>query len=152
METLADRLKAEREARGLTQDVLAKKVSRKKHQSLISNLEAGTYKSSPFLPEIAYALGVHAMWLKTGIGPKEILHKLNTIGPPPALPAPMHAAEPPRDDSYTSNIVPMRPASPLLDELIGLASRMSDVGLQVLIYEAKKIDKDYPKPQANHAN
>lgn len=92
MDTLAHRLKTEREARHLTQSALAKLVSPKKRQSLISNLEAGAYPSSPFLPEIAYVLGLHAMWLKTGIGPKYInpprdhAEPATSVQEPPVIP------------------------------------------------------------------
>lgn len=68
MDTLAKRLKAERKRLKLTQAQLAKKVDAEKEQSLISNLETGTYLSSPYMPEIAHALGVDAYWLKTGKG------------------------------------------------------------------------------------
>jgi len=70
MGTLASRLKAERERHKLTQDQLAKKVDPTKKQSLIANIEAGTYDSSTYLPEIAHILRVDAFWLKTGRGSK----------------------------------------------------------------------------------
>lgn len=87
MTTLAERLKSEREKQNLTQDALAKRVGRDKRQSLISNIEKGSYAGSPYLPEIAYALGLHAMWLKTGLGPKHIHPKADDAT------ARIHAAE-----------------------------------------------------------
>lgn len=133
MNTLADRLKQEREARGLTQEALAKRVGKNKRQSLISNIEKGTYKSSPWLPEIAYALGIHAMWLKNGIGPKEIHGG--------------HAVHEPAPTAYPANVTPLPTNNPLRTELAIIAERMTERGLQVLIYEAEKIDKLYPKAQ-----
>lgn len=66
MNDLAHRLKTEREAKGWTQPELAEK-SRVK-QSFIGALEARNQKNSSWLPELAYALGVDAYWLKTGKG------------------------------------------------------------------------------------
>lgn len=70
MTTLAERLIAEREKQGLSQPELAAKA--KISQSFIGALETGRQQSSGWLPEIAYALGLQAMWLKTGRGPKFI--------------------------------------------------------------------------------
>ncbi len=67
MEMFKDRLRKAREARGLSQDQLAKLVGKEKQQSLIGNLESGGRASSTYIPEIAHALGVDAYWLKTGI-------------------------------------------------------------------------------------
>ena len=120
MDTLANRLKREREIKGITQDALAKLVGRKKRQSLISNLESGTYKSSPWLPEIAYALGLHAMWLKNGIGPKDIQPQTLLVQEP--APA-----------EYASNVKQLPIESPLRRELLSIVDRMSERGLQVLI-------------------
>lgn len=139
MDTLANRLKREREIKGITQDALAKLVGRKKRQSLISNLESGTYKSSPWLPEIAYALGLHAMWLKNGIGPKDIQPQTLLVQEP--APA-----------EYASNVKQLPIESPLRRELLSIVDRMSERGLQVLIYEAEKIDKSYPRSQKNHSS
>ena len=72
MNSLAERLASAREAAGLTQDQLGKKVSA--GQSLISNLENGENHSSTKLPEIAHALGVSAYWLKTGNGQRTTGH------------------------------------------------------------------------------
>lgn len=73
MKTLAERLIAERKEAGLSQPELAAKA--KISQSFIGTLETGRQNSSAYLPEIAYALGLHAMWLKTGLGPKHIYPK-----------------------------------------------------------------------------
>lgn len=70
MRTLAERLKAEREAAGLTQEDLAKKSG--VGQSMIGNLESGLRKGSAKLPNIAAALGLHALWLKEERGPKHL--------------------------------------------------------------------------------
>lgn len=146
MKTLAERLIAERESRGISQPELAAKA--KISQSFIGALETGRQKSSGWLPEIAYALGLQAMWLKTGIGPKEINPRLNTLASPPH-----NAINSPPGENYTDNVVIMQtPAAPLIKELNAIASRMSERGLQVLIYEAEKIDKSYPQTKANPAS
>jgi transcriptional regulator with XRE-family HTH domain len=66
MSSLAQRMRACREAKSWTQPELAKKA--KVTQSFIGALEAGNQKTSGYLPEIAHALGVDAYWLKTGFG------------------------------------------------------------------------------------
>ena len=67
--TLADRLRAARKEKGLTQTELAKKAGLA-HQSNIGNLESGRHGSSTQLHAIAAALGVKPAWLETGRGPK----------------------------------------------------------------------------------
>lgn len=71
METLADRLKKAREEKGMNQTELAKKAHLK-NQSIIGSLESGHRKSSSHIPAIAQALGVEALWLADGIGPKRV--------------------------------------------------------------------------------
>lgn len=68
MESLAQRLITTRLEKKWSQDDLANKVGIR--QSFIGALEAGNQKTSGWLPEIAYALGVDAYWLKTGKGDK----------------------------------------------------------------------------------
>lgn len=131
MQTLAERLITEREAQGLTQPELARRA--KISQSFVAALETGLQRSSGWLPEIAYALGLHAMWLKTGIGPKSLQA---TIGEPSS-------------PVYSTNVTPLPISRPLMRELTQVAERMSERGLQVLIYEAEKIDKLYPKAEKN---
>lgn len=70
MSTLADRLRATREERGLNKTQL-KALARLKSASTLSELENGTTFHSPQLPNIAEALGVSAYWLRTGKGEKE---------------------------------------------------------------------------------
>lgn len=65
METIADRLKAERGKRGWSGPELASKA--KISQSFIGALETGRQKSSSKLPAIAHALGVDLYWLMTGV-------------------------------------------------------------------------------------
>ena len=69
METLADRLKHERNRQGWSQDDLAARAGVK--QSFIGALEAGNQRTSGYLPEIANALGVDTYWLKTGKGRRQ---------------------------------------------------------------------------------
>jgi transcriptional regulator with XRE-family HTH domain len=66
METLAERLRQERERLGWTQPELARRSGVK--QSFIGALEARNQESSAWLPELAHALGVDTYWLKTGKG------------------------------------------------------------------------------------
>lgn len=68
MKTLKERLVSAREAAGLTQGQLGKAVG--SGQSLIGNLEAGTRAGSSKMPQIAAALGVEALWLAEGEGPR----------------------------------------------------------------------------------
>ena len=68
METLAKRLKAKREAAGLSQSQLADKA-KIKNQSIIGMLESGARKTSSHIPKIANALGVESLWLSSGTGP-----------------------------------------------------------------------------------
>ncbi len=65
MATLGENLKALRKARKLTQKELAKKSGVK--QSVISDLETGTAKTTGSILELANALGVTAEELKKGI-------------------------------------------------------------------------------------
>ncbi len=73
MEQLRDRIKAERKRLKLTQGQLAELVDKTMGQSFISNLETGLREETPFIAELANALGVDAYWLKTGKG--------NRLGP-----------------------------------------------------------------------
>lgn len=66
MDTLAERLRREREAKGWSQPELARRSGVK--QSFIGALEAHNQVSSSYLPELARALGVDCYWLKTGKG------------------------------------------------------------------------------------
>lgn len=68
METPGQRIKAEREAKGLTQEQLAKMVG--SSQSTIASLERRGSKSSAVLAKIAAALGLNALWLAEKKGPK----------------------------------------------------------------------------------
>lgn len=68
METLAERLKREREQAGLTQTQLGQRAGC--GQSLIGNLETGGQKSSAKIPQIAAALGINALYLSSARGPR----------------------------------------------------------------------------------
>lgn len=68
MQTLAERLKEARLDAKLTQKQLAIKAGC--GQSLIGNLESGRNTSSFAIPRIAEALGVNAVWLSHGKGPR----------------------------------------------------------------------------------
>lgn len=66
MDTLGKRLKDARESAGITQAELAKRVH--VNQSIIGSLESGHRKASSYIPAIADALGVNALWLSAGKG------------------------------------------------------------------------------------
>lgn len=65
-ETIADRMRSERDRLGWSQEDLAARI--KIRQSFIGALEAESQKNSKWIPEIAHAFGVSAYWLKTGKG------------------------------------------------------------------------------------
>jgi len=67
MNTMSGRLKYAREVlHGISQPELARRAGIS--QSFIGALESVNQQNSKYLPEIAYALGVSAYWLKTGKG------------------------------------------------------------------------------------
>ncbi|MDX8402516.1 MAG: helix-turn-helix transcriptional regulator, partial [Mariprofundaceae bacterium] len=70
--TFGERLKKERNERGLTQSALAKKAGVTK--ATISALELGYSKqaSAEVLLKLSRALGVNPEWLVTGKGPRRI--------------------------------------------------------------------------------
>lgn len=68
LDTLAKRLKAARKDAGLTQKQLAKRAGC--GQSLVANLESGRHATSFALPQLAKELGVSALWLSQGKGPR----------------------------------------------------------------------------------
>ncbi|MBN5015903.1 helix-turn-helix transcriptional regulator [Stenotrophomonas muris] len=68
METIGSRIRAEREAQGISRAELAKFAGIA--STTLSNLELGLSKSSTALHKIASRLGVHADWLESGKGPK----------------------------------------------------------------------------------
>lgn len=65
---LADRLKTARKEAGLSQQELSKAAGIK--QPVISDLERGKQQGSSHLTKLAAALGVNAVWLDSGKGPK----------------------------------------------------------------------------------
>ena len=68
MTTLSERMKSAREAAGLTQDALAKRA----HcgQTTIASIENGRNEGATPLPMLAHVLGVEALWLAEGKGPR----------------------------------------------------------------------------------
>lgn len=68
MRTLSKRLAEARKDKGWSQEELARRAGCS--QSLIGNLEAERQQGSAKLPQIADALGVSALWLAEGKGPK----------------------------------------------------------------------------------
>lgn len=70
VKTIADRLKAAREAAHLKQDELALKAG--VSQGTIGNIESGIRKRPRELIAIAEAVGVHPKWLETGRPPRAV--------------------------------------------------------------------------------
>jgi len=68
METMGERIRAEREDQGLSRATVAKRA--KIAPSTLSDLELGYSTQSVALHRIADALGVSARWLETGTGGK----------------------------------------------------------------------------------
>lgn len=68
MTTLAKRLAEERHSAGLSQTALAKKAGCS--QTTVADIERGRNSESTKLARIAAALGLHAVWLQRGTGPK----------------------------------------------------------------------------------
>lgn len=77
--TFAERLKAARRAKGITQAELARAAGIK-GQSLIGNLEAGNQQSTTYVSRIARELGVSPIWLETGSGPKYLVAEPGPAG------------------------------------------------------------------------
>lgn len=69
METLAERLRSVREELGYNKAELKRRAGLGS-ASTITELENGTISQSPQIPKIAAALGVEAVWLQSGRGPK----------------------------------------------------------------------------------
>lgn len=69
MTTIGERVRAEREARGLKLNELAKMIG-DSYSSTISELESGRSRTTKKLRLIAEALGVSLEWLETGRGSK----------------------------------------------------------------------------------
>jgi len=68
MDTIGTRIRAEREAQGISRNDLAKAAAIA--PTTLSNLELGLSKSSTALHKIAARLGVRTDWLETGRQPK----------------------------------------------------------------------------------
>lgn len=69
MNTLSERLKSARNELGVSQEKLVN-MAGLKNQSIIGSLESGYRKDSTYIPRIADALGINALWLSTGKGEK----------------------------------------------------------------------------------
>ncbi len=76
METVGDRVRQARSAKGMTMDELAKAIG--KRESYISELERGGIKKGSQLHKLAPVLEVTIAWLETGKGPK---HAAAAMGP-----------------------------------------------------------------------
>lgn len=72
MTDISTRLKAEREALGLTQPALAKKAG--VSQGSVSHWENGTRKNPRALFKLAHAMNLSPDWLMNGVGTKHANH------------------------------------------------------------------------------
>ena len=75
MKDLASRLISARTTAGLNQTDLAEKIGAR--QSVIGMLESGARKKTTYLTKIAQVLGVSAVWLDSGAGPREVAGEPN---------------------------------------------------------------------------
>lgn len=127
METLGDRVRAEREARGWSQAELAKRVVRAGFKSMsqpgIRKIESGDTKVPDCRNELAAALGVSLRWLQEGKGDKHagvsspalpphspVLFFQSTL--PEMDPRPPESA-PPRVETTAAPPLPGRPDIPV---------------------------------------
>lgn len=134
MNTLAERMKAIRDQKGWSQTELARRSGVK--QSFIGALEAKNQKTSGFLPELAHALGVDAYWLKTGKGKPQPWPSTGEIAHPITVqePAPV---------SYLPN--------QKINELVAIANKLSDHGLERLIGQATMLAETHPRKSTGNA-
>ena len=147
MNTLASRLRSEREAKGWSQPELAKRSGVK--QSFIGALEAENQKNSGWLPELANALGVDAYWLKTGKGKKTLTAPQGDT-PPLSEYKPTVISDTRRlsiEDSYAKVVA--LPSS-LIEELMAIAAKINETGLNRLIGQAQMLAEQYPKPSSGN--
>lgn len=79
MDSLAKRLVAARERRGLSQAEVARRAGMK--QPSYFSLEKGDSKNTRFLVAIADVLGVSPQWLQSGVGQMADNHKTDAIQP-----------------------------------------------------------------------
>ena len=69
MSTFAERLADSRQAKGISQSELARRIGVKPQS--VQALESGEARATKFIVEIANELGVRPAWLKDGRGPRE---------------------------------------------------------------------------------
>lgn len=74
VETLSTRLAAAKADAALTQTELARAAGLKNH-SIAGRLESGYRKNSSHIPALAAALGVNALWLAEGRGPRYVMDR-----------------------------------------------------------------------------
>ena len=129
---LRDRLREAREAAGLTQEQLRARAGLK-NQSIIGSLESGYRKSSSYLPQIADALGVSAIWLSTGKGHQ----KIGGIHPPDVIKEQLT----PRQTASTDDLAYLEQLSPARAKII-----RAQIALAIAEEEAKRAEVD-PPPQ-----
>lgn len=78
MDTLAKRIKIARKDAGLTQDELAERCGMTRGG--IGHLETGRRNGATNIAQIAFALGVSALWLAEGKGPKSAASLKTVMG------------------------------------------------------------------------
>ena len=133
MNTLAKRLIEARTDLGWSKADL-KRAAKLGSASTLTEIENGKRTKSPQLAKIAHVLGVSAMWLQHGKGPKHIKTIEGTsrridekITPEPA-----------------STVTFKSERDRQLDELVAIARTMSDKGLLLLTGSAMELVKQHP--------
>ena len=135
METFALRLRASREAAGLTQDQLADKAN--VSQSLITKIESGKSDESRKTTTLAIVLGVDPIWLATGKKPYnapdgkvlagEMIHNEEPQPPrPPVVSDEDWKALPPKARALVEELLTKTSSGALKDKDISALQNMVD--------------------------
>lgn len=138
MDTLGERIKAERKRLKLNQAELAKRVDPTMGQSFISNLETGYREDTPYIPELAHIFGVDAYWLKTGKGERR-----------PAYMSGESATRLVANEPAPKNVVNF--PNSLLSDLLDVAENLNDSGLNRLIGTANALLEIFPRESKGKA-
>jgi transcriptional regulator with XRE-family HTH domain len=77
MRSVGNRLEERRKELGLSQKELAQRAGTT--QPTLSALESGKSKETNFIARLAQQLGVHALWLETGQGPRLVSDPIQEI-------------------------------------------------------------------------
>lgn len=133
--TLGKRLKAAREAAGLSQADVCRMVGIA--QPSLFALENDKSKTTRHIAKLAAALGVSPMWLETGKGKQDLSDS-------DSLQAAINGL--PQDAvnlliSVADMMQPRQHSNKLVDELVGIAETLDESALKALIVSAKAMRK-----------